>query len=75
METVKVKAWSAEQGDFVLINKDDFDPEKHELFDDAGAKKADLTVDQLKEALTAKGVEIPAGAKKADLIELLEQNK
>ena len=34
METVKVKAWAAEQGDFVLINKDYFDPEKHELFED-----------------------------------------
>lgn len=75
METVKVKAWSAEQGDFVLINKDDFDPEKHELLDEEGAKKADLNVNQLKEALTAKGIEIPEGAKKADLVSLLEQSK
>ena len=75
METVKVKAWAAEQGDFVLINKDDFDPEKHEFFEDAGAKKADLNVNQLKEALTAKGIEIPEGAKKADLVSLLEQSK
>ena len=34
METVKVKAWAAEQGDFVLINQDDFDPENHELFEE-----------------------------------------
>jgi len=31
-----------------------------------------LTVAQLKEALTAKGIEIPAGAKKADLQALLD---
>ncbi|MFZ6773034.1 HeH/LEM domain-containing protein [Undibacterium sp. SXout7W] len=75
METVKVKAWAASQGDFVLINKDEFDQDKHELFDDAGAKKADLNVNQLKEELTAKGIEIPEGAKKADLVSLLEQYK
>ncbi|MGL5004301.1 MAG: hypothetical protein ACRDAM_15285 [Casimicrobium sp.] len=32
METIKVKAWGDAQGDFVLINKSDFDEEKHELF-------------------------------------------
>lgn len=75
METVKVKAWDPDQGDFVLINRDDFDPEKHALLDEEGAKKADLNVNQLKEALTAKGIEIPEGAKKADLVSLLEQSK
>ncbi len=29
METIKVQPWDPAQGDFVLINKDDFDPEKH----------------------------------------------
>ena len=32
-----------------------------------------LTVEKLKEQLAAKGIEIPADAKKADLIALLEQ--
>jgi hypothetical protein len=33
METMKVKPWSQDQGDHVLINKADFDPEIHESFD------------------------------------------
>lgn len=38
------------------------------------AKPSDgLTVEQLREALTAKGVEIPADAKKADLQKLLDE--
>lgn len=32
IETIKVKPWGEGQGDFVLINADDFDPEKHQLF-------------------------------------------
>jgi hypothetical protein len=56
---------------FCEINESDFDPKKHELFDsDEGAKKA--TVAELREALTAKGIEIPEGAKKADLLALLD---
>ncbi|MGZ3309098.1 MAG: hypothetical protein ACXU8R_11320 [Xanthobacteraceae bacterium] len=30
MQTMKVKPWSEDQGDHVLINKADFDPERHE---------------------------------------------
>lgn len=32
METMKVKPWGKDQGDFVIINKCDFDPEKHEEY-------------------------------------------
>ena len=32
MDTVKVKPWGDGQGEFVLINKDDFDQKTHELF-------------------------------------------
>lgn len=38
--------------------------------DSEGAKKA--TVAELREALAAKGIDIPEGAKKADLVALLE---
>lgn len=31
--TVKVKPWSKSQGDFVIINSEDFNPEIHELLD------------------------------------------
>lgn len=71
-ETVKIKPSHPSQGAFVLINKSDFNPEMHELFEDEpeGAKKA--SVAELREALTAKGVAIPEGAKKADLQALLD---
>lgn len=29
MKTMKVKPWGKRQGDYVLINESDFDPEKH----------------------------------------------
>ncbi len=72
METIKVKPWGKDQGDFVVINKEDFDPEVHELLDGEpdGAKKA--TVAELRAALEAKGIEVPDGAKKADLQALLD---
>lgn len=79
METMKVKAWGAGQGDFVLINTEDFDAKKHEKFgesetDDGGTKdSADMTVAQMKEALAAKGIAIPDGVtKKADIKALLD---
>lgn len=73
METIKVKPWGKGQGDFVLLNKEDFDADKHELFDAAepsGEKK--MSVAELKDALAAKGIEIPEGAKKADLQALFD---
>lgn len=39
VETVKVKPWGEEQGDHVVINKADFDPEKHQLLEEPKAKK------------------------------------
>jgi hypothetical protein len=77
METIKVKPWGEGQGDFVVINEEDFDAAKHEKYEaEEGAKESEnakLTVPQLKEALTAKGIEIPEGAKKQDLVALLDK--
>jgi hypothetical protein len=41
MDTIKVKPWGKDQGDFVLINAEDFDPEKHEKIEQPheGAKR------------------------------------
>ncbi|AZG15422.1 hypothetical protein EHF44_16770 [Cupriavidus pauculus] len=68
--------WGEDQGDFVLINEEDFDPNVHKRYDE-GAKKAatqpKASVDELRAALTAKGIEIPEGAKKADLQALLDK--
>lgn len=54
-----------------------FAPGKQEQADhdkaDGGQDAKDLTVAELRDALEAKGVDIPEGAKKADLVELLEK--
>lgn len=72
--TVQIK--SDVQGiEYFVINKDDFDPEKHELLE---ASESPETSDQaermeaLKAALTAKGVKFRANATEAKLSELLE---
>lgn len=36
MAAVMVKPWGKDQGDFVLINAEDFDETKHELFEVTG---------------------------------------
>lgn len=77
-ETVKVKTPVSDDNPsgYIVINKSDV-TDSHELFDaddPEGAKKASegLTVTEIKEALTAKGIAIPEGAKKADLQALLD---
>lgn len=77
VKTIKVMPWGDDQGDFVLINEDDFDASVHQRYEE-GAKKAGTqgkapTVDELKAALAEKGIEIPEGAKKADLQALLDK--
>ena len=39
MQTIKVKSWGKEQGDFVLINEEDFNPEFHTLLEAVPAEK------------------------------------
>ena len=36
MNTVKVKPWGKDQGEFVIINEEDFDPIFHEQLDAPG---------------------------------------
>jgi hypothetical protein len=45
METMKVKPWGIGQGDFVLINAEDFDPAVHEPLNGEVAVKASEDVD------------------------------
>lgn len=81
-ETVKVKSPVSDDNPagYILINKSDL-TEEHELFESQealvakGEKKPSdgLTVPEIKEALAAKGVEIPDGVTlKADLAALLD---
>jgi hypothetical protein len=68
--TLRIKATDPEQGEFVIINEADFDPEQHERFD-AVPEKA-LGIAGLRAELTARGIEFDVDAKKADLKALLE---
>ena len=80
LKTIKVKPWGDGQGDFVVINESDFDPDRHELFD-APAKSADLngdgalTAKEIRAALDAKGITYKSNASKADLLAALEAAK
>lgn len=46
--TIQVKPWSDDQGEYVIINEVDFDPDFHELLDGKAKKSAALndTVDK-----------------------------
>lgn len=50
MDTIKVKPWGKDQGDFVLINAEDFDAEKHEKIEhDEHKRRARKTEQAAKE--------------------------
>lgn len=69
--TVRV-VWHNEEG-FTEISEHDFDPKKHKLWSEN--KQPDpLTVEELKEKLTAIKVSFPANAKKEELEKLLSDN-
>lgn len=72
MKLIKVKPWGEGQGDFVSINEEDFNPDFHELLDEAEKTKAP-GIDEIRAALAAKGVEFDPKAKKADLQKLLDE--
>ena len=74
MNTIKVKPWGEGQGDFVLINAEDFDPELHVRLDAADTNgDGKVSIAEIRNALTAKGIEFDPKAKKAELQALLEQ--
>lgn len=71
--TMKIKSSHPEsQGPFVVIDKENFNPDVHEEYvEGAEVAPADMNVAQIKAALAAKVIEIPDGAKKSELLELL----
>ena len=71
IETVKIKPSSPEQGDFVLINKSDFNATVHELFDDESEAAKPASKADLQAALDEKGIAYKPAASKADLQALL----
>lgn len=50
--TIRVKPWSGDQGPFVILNEEDFDSQRHELYVDeasAAAKNEETTLARLRE--------------------------
>lgn len=73
MKLIKVKPWGEGQGDFVHINEEDFNSDFHELLDEAEKVSKAPGIDDIRAALTAKGVQFDAKAKKPDLQKLLDE--
>lgn len=45
-ETIKVKPWGADQGDYVLINAADFDAATHERYEEPSGEGEATTTEQ-----------------------------
>lgn len=72
-EVIKVKTWGKDQGEYVLINAEDFDPAVHALLDASEPTKPKApSIEELRDSLTEKGIKFPADAKKAELKALLD---
>lgn len=77
---MRVKPWGQDQGDFVEINVEDFNPDFHTPLEaaekPAKGPHADgdgkVTAAELKETLTARGIAFRGNASKAELQALLE---
>lgn len=80
MEIVKCKPWGKDQGDYVLVNKSDFDaaPEgQYELYVEPEKEESEfdkMTVAELKTYLNDNLFEFDDKAKKADLVELIKNS-
>lgn len=53
MQTMKVKPWSEDQGDHVLINARDFDPDKHESLEEDAPEVSDDVASEAQDAPAA----------------------
>lgn len=74
MPVIQVQPWGDDQGDFVLIEEADFNPEFHTLFGEsaAGDGKAKLTAAEIKAKLTELGVDFKGNAARDVLQALLD---
>ncbi|MGA0608836.1 hypothetical protein [Caldimonas sp. KR1-144] len=78
MKQMKVMPWGKDQGDYVVINAEDFDPKVHKAYGEqaasteGGEKPLDeMSAAELKELATAKGLEFPGNVSKAKLLDML----
>jgi hypothetical protein len=74
-----VKPWGKDQGDYVRINKEDYDPKVHTLYEppkgEAGGVNEKSTKAEIEEALAAKKIDFNANATKAELLALLAEEE
>jgi len=75
METIKVKPWGEDQGDFVLINAEDFNDAVHVRFDAESGKSGDpgLSAAQLKDELKKRNIEFKGNASREVLQGLYDE--
>lgn len=71
-KTLKVKPWGEDQGDFVVINEADFDPDLHELLGEAEKPGKAPGIDDIRAALTGRNIQFDPKAKKPELQKLLD---
>ena len=69
LETIQILPTSPEQGDFVVINKSDFDPQLHTLYGEHA--DVSMTKAELQSALDEKGIAHKPAMSKAELQALL----
>ena len=77
MPVIQVQPWGEGQGDFVLIEESDFNPELHKLLDDSsgGDGKAKLTAAEIKAKLTELNIEFRGNASRDSLQALLDEHE
>ncbi len=76
MPVIQVQPWGEGQGDFVLIEESDFNPDFHTLLGDSsgGDGKAKLTAAEIKAKLTALNIEFKGNASRDSLQALLDEH-
>jgi len=77
MPVIQVQPWGEGQGDFVLIEDYDFNPDFHVLLGDvsSGGDKAKLTAADLKAKLTELNIEFKGNASRDSLQALLDDHE
>lgn len=77
MPVIQVQPWGEGQGDFVLIEESDFNPEFHKLLGESSDSdgKAKLTAAELKAKLTALNIEFRSNASRDSLQALFDEHE
>jgi len=77
MPVIQVQPWGEGQGDFVMIEESDFNPDFHVLLGDTSGSdgKAKLTAAEIKAKLTALNIEFKGNASRESLQALLDEHE